>query len=169
MKNYCILIYIAVVSVSCSPTRIYFVRHAEKSLDVKVDPPLTPEGAARAAELANILKGKGILSIYSTKTTRTATTAQPLAEKLGIPIRFYSHDTMPRFLYTLLASGETALVVGHSNTVLKMISELELSPSQKEIPDSVYDNLYIVSLKNRNSRSGYRLLLKETTFGKPSR
>lgn len=169
MKNYIILLFIMFIGASCSPTKIYFVRHAEKSLEIKNDPPLTPEGVARAEDLANTLKRKGIQRIYSTKTVRTASTAQPLADELGIPIRFYSHDTMPRFLYTLLAGSETALVIGHSNTVLKMISELELTPSKKEIPDNEYDNLYIVSLKNRNSRSGYRLFLKETTYGKSSK
>jgi phosphohistidine phosphatase SixA len=153
---------------SCSTAKIFFVRHAEKSLTVKNDPPLTPEGEQRALELEKVLKRKKIKHIYSTKTTRTITTAKPLAESLSLPITYYAHDTMPKFLYRMLESGENALVVGHSNTVLKMIEELELRPSKKEIPDDEYDNLFVVYLKSKNGRGGYSLQLKELKFGAPS-
>jgi hypothetical protein len=153
---------------SCSSARIYFVRHAEKSLTVKTDPPLTPEGEQRAMDLEKTLKGKKIKKIYSTKTNRTTSTAKPLAESLSIPILYYAHDTMPKFLYSILESGENALVVGHSNTVLTMIQELELKPSKNEIPDTEYDNLYVVYLKNKNGRGGFTLRLKEMKYGKSS-
>jgi phosphohistidine phosphatase SixA len=153
---------------SCSTAKIFFVRHAEKSLTVKNDPPLTPEGEQRALELEKFLKRKKIKHIYSTKTNRTITTAKPLAESLSLPITYYAHDTMPKFLYRMLESGDNALVVGHSNTVLKMIEELELRPSKKEIPDDEYDNLFVVYLKSKNGRGGYSLQLKELKFGAPS-
>jgi bisphosphoglycerate-dependent phosphoglycerate mutase len=75
---------------------------------------------------------------------------------------------MPKFLYSILESGENALVVGHSNTVLTMIQELELKPSKNEIPDTEYDNLYVVYLKNKNGRGGFTLRLKEMKYGKSS-
>lgn len=159
---------IAISFFSCSTAKIFFVRHAEKSLAVKNDPPLTPEGEKRALELERVLKGKKIKHIYSTKTNRTVSTAKPLAESLSLPISYYAHDTMPKFLYRMLESGENALVVGHSNTVLKMIEELDLRPSKKEIPDAEYDNLFVVYLKSKNGRGGYSLLLKELKFGAPS-
>ncbi len=159
---------IAISFFSCSTAKIFFVRHAEKSLAVKNDPPLTPEGEKRALELERVLKGKKIKHIYSTRTNRTVSTAKPLAESLSLPISYYAHDTMPKFLYRMLESGENALVVGHSNTVLKMIEELDLRPSKKEIPDAEYDNLFVVYLKSKNGRGGYSLRLKELKFGAPS-
>jgi broad specificity phosphatase PhoE len=153
---------------SCSTAKIYFVRHGEKSLTVKVDPPLSAEGEQRALDLKNLLKNKKIKRIYSTNTLRTISTAKPLATFLSIPIGQYAQDTMPKFLYSLLESGENTLVVGHSNTVLKMVQELELVPSKKEIPDNEYDNLYVVYLKSKNGGGGYVLRLKELKFGKPS-
>ncbi|MEY3060012.1 MAG: hypothetical protein RL000_1364, partial [Bacteroidota bacterium] len=130
MKSLQILLVslIAISFFSCSTAKIFFVRHAEKSLAVKNDPPLTPEGEKRAIELEKILKGKKIKHIYSTQTNRTISTAKPLAESLSLPISYYAHDTMPKFLYRMLESGDNALVVGHSNTVLKMIEELDLRP-----------------------------------------
>lgn len=153
---------------SCSTPKIFIVRHAEKSLTIKNDPPLTPEGEKRALDLERVLRGKKIKHIYSTPTNRTVSTAKPLAESLALPISYYVHDTMPKFLYRMLESGENALVVGHSNTVLKMIEELDLRPSKKEIPDAEYDNLFVVYLKSKNGRGGYSLYLKELKYGTPS-
>lgn len=163
-----VLLFLIVSLCSCSSARIFFVRHAEKSILSKIDPPLTPEGEQRAKELERILQGKKIKHIYSTQTTRTISTAKPLAQKTKVPIEYYTHDTMPKFLYRVLEAGENALVVGHSNTVIKMIEELELRPSKREIPDYEYDNLFVVSLKNKNGRGGYSLKLKELKFGAPS-
>lgn len=161
-----VLIFISLVS--CSSSKIFFVRHAEKSIVTKIDPPLTPEGEQRAIDLARTLKGRNIKHIYSTQTTRTVSTAKPLSKELSIPIDLYAHDTMPKFLYRLLESGENAVVVGHSNTVLKMIEGLDLQPSKKEIPDAEYDNLFVVYLKRKNGRGGYTLHLKELKYGAPS-
>ena len=163
-----IVTLITVSLFSCSTAKIYFVRHAEKSLTVKNDPPLTPEGEQRALALEKVLQGKKIKYIYSTQTARTINTAKPLSESLSLPITYYSHDTMPKFLYRMLETGDNSLVVGHSNTVLKMIEELGLVPSKKEIPDAEYDNLFVVYLKCKNGRGGYSLKLKELKFGVPS-
>lgn len=151
---------------SCSVSKLYFVRHAEKSLEVKIDPPLTSEGEQRAEELARLLGNKKISSIYSTETKRTLQTGKPLAEKLGISIQPYAMDTMPKFLFRVLNQGQNTLIIGHSNTLIPMLEELELNPSLKEISDQEYDNLYIVILKPQNGRGGYKMQLKETKFGK---
>ncbi len=150
---------------SCSSAKIFFVRHAEKSTATKTDPPLTPEGEQRARDLEKVLRGKKIRHIYSTQTKRTVSTAKPLSEFISVPIEYYTHDTMPKFLYRVLESGENALVVGHSNTVLKMIEELDLRPSKKEIPDNEYDNLFVVYLSSKNGRGGYTLKLRELKYG----
>ncbi len=153
---------------SCSVSRLYFVRHAEKSLEIKTDPPLTAEGVQRSEVLAQLLRNKKISRIYSTETLRTKSTGVPLADKLGIEIRYYGMDTLTKFLFSVLKDERNALIIGHSNTVIRMLEELELKPTIKEIPDQEYDNLYIVSLKPRDGRGGYKMELKETKFGKAS-
>lgn len=153
---------------SCSVSKIYFVRHAEKSLEIMTDPPLTQEGNLRAEELARLLGKKKIRNIYSTQTKRTQDTGKPLADQLGISIQNYSMDTMPKFLFHVLREGQNALIIGHSNTIIPMLEELELNHSVKEISDQEYDNLFIVSLKPHDGRSGYKMQLKETKFGKAS-
>jgi broad specificity phosphatase PhoE len=164
-----VLIVLVILWTSCSTGhRIYFVRHAEKSTQPPRDPDLTDIGKQRAESLSRILRSKGVNSIYSTDTRRTRQTAEPLSRLQGIPIQLYSNDTAQRFLYQLLDREQSALVVGHSNTVLSMLKGLGLTPSIKEIPDGDYDNLFVVLQRQRNGRAGYRLQLKERTYGRKS-
>jgi broad specificity phosphatase PhoE len=157
------------LSAGCSTGhRIYFVRHAEKSAAPAKDPDLTEAGQQRAEQLARMLQNRGIGAIYSTDTRRTRQTAGPLGQKTGLPILLYSNDTTQRFLYHLLDREQNSLVVGHSNTVIRMLLELGLKPSKSEIPDNDYDTLFIVSQRYRNGRAGYRLHLKERTYGRKS-
>ena len=164
-----VLIVLVILWTSCTTGhRLYFVRHAEKSTQPPGDPDLTEAGMLRAESLSRLLKSRNIGSIFSTDTRRTRQTAGPISRELGIPIQLYSNDTAQRFLYQLLDREQSALVVGHSNTVLSMLKELGLIPSIKEIPDGDYDNLFVVLQRQRNGRAGYRLQLKERTYGRKS-
>lgn len=153
----------------CSPTtRLYFVRHGEKSTSPQGDPDLSEQGRQRAEALSRILKRQEIRAIYSTDTRRTRQTAGPLSEAIGVPVLTYRQDTVQRFLYRLLDEERNALVVGHSNTVLPMIRELGLEPSRREIADNEYDNLFIVVMKPKNGPGGHNLTLRERTYGRKS-
>ena len=164
---FCAIIILLIFS-SCGSTRIYIVRHAEKSMDIKNDPPLTAEGKQRAILLSELLRNRKIEKFYSTETIRTISTAKPLADIMNRPIEFYSNDTLPKFIYRVLEDASNTLIVGHSNTILKVLMELELSPSITEVADNEYDKLFIVSLHSRDGLGGYRLSLKETSYGKPA-
>lgn len=164
-----VLCLLLMFSTGCSTGhRIYFVRHAEKSSAPAGDPDLTEAGQQRAEQLSRVLRDKGIRAIFSTNTRRTRQTAGPVSLQTGVPIVLYSNDTTSRFLYRLLELEQPSLVVGHSNTVLQMLRELGLRPSMTEIPDNDYDNLFIVTQRLQNGRAGYRLHLKERTYGRKS-
>lgn len=164
-----LMLLLAFCVVGCSPTtRLYFVRHAEKSTVPAGDPDLTEAGRQRAEVLARILKRHEIGAIHSTDTRRTRQTAAPLSEAIGVPILLYKPDTVQRFLYALMDAERNALVVGHSNTVLEMIRSIGLEPSKKEIGDFEYDNLFVVVMKPKNGPGGYDLNLRERTYGKKS-
>jgi phosphohistidine phosphatase SixA len=152
--------------VSCNPaTRLYFVRHAEKSSMPAGDPDLSVAGRERAEALAQQLLDKEIRAIHVTETRRSRQTAEPLSVQAGIPLTAYSADTIHRFLFQLLEADRNALVVGHSNTVLGMLRELGLKPSQEALSDSDYGGLWVVLQKEKEGRGGYRLSLKERTYG----
>lgn len=159
---------LALILVNCATTKIYLVRHAEKAAQPVNDPPLTAAGQQRAMALLDSLEDNNIHYIYSTNTIRTRTTAEPLSQKLRVPIQPYGTDTlweMARHL-TKLKKGN-ALVVGHSNTLLPLLDQFPVTHQKKTIPDSDYDNLFVVTVKKRLLRPAL-IRLQEKTYGEPA-
>ena len=168
MSRTLLMLVIATLFAQCHSTRIYIVRHAEKSTMPAGDPDLTAEGRARAQALADLLRDKDIRQIYSTETRRTRQTAEPLSLQVGVPVAPYANDTLLKFLYRVLDAEQNTVIVGHSNTVLKMLDEWSLSLAKQDIPDNDYDNLFVISAKPKNGPGGYKLRLKERTYGRKS-
>ncbi len=75
---------------SQATTTIIFVRHAEQTSHEEADPSLSEAGQRRVAELTRQLADAdvvaGIDAIYSTALKRATETAEPLADRLGLPI-----------------------------------------------------------------------------------
>lgn len=144
---------------SCT-TRLYFVRHAEKRNNTDTTS-LSPLGQERAKALSELLIKASIDSIYATKYIRTQQTAQPLAHAIHKPIIIYNLDSLSEFSQKLVnQKGKNILVIGHSNTVPRMIQLL--TGERVEIQDNDFDNLFIVSI--------YRFLkteikLSQKTYG----
>ena len=126
-------------------TTVYLVRHAEKS-SVGKDPALTNAGRQRALELARQLQGAGIDAIYSTDFARTRQTAAPLAEQLGLEIRFYDWNRMDELASTLILTGGRYLVVGHSDTTPELVATLGGEPGPAIDEPGEHDRLYVVSI-----------------------
>ena len=139
----------------------YIVCHAEKETGIDPatmkafsDPPLSPAGEERALKLKEILGSRNIKHIYSTNTLRTVSTAKPLKELyLGMPVNLYSSkpDSLDFFIGRLKSINKgDVLVVGHSNTVDDIVNKLcgEVKVP-KDLPDSEYDNLYVVKKKGK--------------------
>jgi phosphohistidine phosphatase SixA len=150
---------------SCSETKIYLVRHAEKGTTPSLqDPDLTDSGRQRAVDLANLLKRKSIQTIYSTHFRRTIQTATPLKDSLNQTIHFYATDTLGKFIVKTVGIRSNALVVSHSNKILPMLDTLHLHHTISLIPENDFDNLFIITVKRRWF-SRVRLSLFETTYG----
>lgn len=123
---------------------IYLVRHAEKNAEGG-DPALTDAGTARAEALADLLEGEGVEAVWSSDYVRTRSTAKPLADRLGVDVRTYDPSDLPGFAQTLKARGETALVVGHSNTTPALSALLGGEPGNEIDEAGEYDRLYVLS------------------------
>jgi len=128
-------------------TTLFLVRHAEKAGTVWEDPPLTPAGAARADELAYILKYVKLDAIYSTPFERTKQTVLTTAKEKGLEVKLYKPNDKD-FLENVLQefSGGTVLIVGHSNTIPRLANELAGQPDFRDLDDATYDNLFITSV-----------------------
>jgi phosphohistidine phosphatase SixA len=140
------------------PTTVILVRHAEKADAPREDPPLTKAGEERSQKLASLLASAGIKAVYTSQFLRTKQTAEPLAKQLGLTIttltiqskksnpREVSEESIRLIVDKIMAhAGDTALVVGHSNSVPDVIKMLggDVVPV---IDEKRFDDLFIVTI-----------------------
>jgi phosphohistidine phosphatase SixA len=138
--------------VSCSTpwqeegaTVVFLVRHAEEADADTDDPPLSPEGAARAANLAQLLRDARISHLHSTRTLRTLETARPVGEVAGIDVEVYDARNLEALTSTIRSAPGRHLVVGHSNTTPTAVRLLGGEPGGP-IEEWEHDRLYILTL-----------------------
>ncbi len=135
-------------------TTVYLVRHAEKQTQDKKnqDPSLNQLGKQRAEDLKTYLAEEKIGYIFTTPYKRNQETAAPLAKHLDLGIEFYeAHDTA--FLTKRVKQelvGKRILIVGHSNTVIKIAEALGAKLSLKELQEEDYD--FIIQLKIKGDK-----------------
>ena len=146
-------------------TTLILVRHAEKIIDPNnTDVDLNADGQARAQELVRMFGDAGINAIYATQYKRTQETVKPLADRLGLPINQVNAKNTGDLLAQIRAqrSGQTIFIAGHNNTVPEIIAAAG-GPQYEIIPESEYDNLFIVTIY----RTGKAKVVK-MKYGKPS-
>lgn len=123
------------------PAAIYLVRHGEKQTTGK-DPELTVQGKARAQNVAAMLRKAGIEAVFSSQTTRTVQTAQPMAHVAGVEVQTYDPSKPEAMVSKLKAlKGGAVLVVGHSNTLPALVRMFGGAPGT-DIADEEFDRVY---------------------------
>jgi len=138
----------------------YLVRHAEKDTTIKDEPPLTTEGLARAAKIADILRGTRVDAIYSTITMRTMFTVDSLADIKAMKILPYDNKTLKDLLETVKKSTvyNRIFIVGHSNTIPSITNTLAgRDIFTKTFDDSDYGNFVVVVEKKSGEADVYTL------------
>ncbi|WP_187271137.1 SixA phosphatase family protein [Neolewinella aurantiaca] len=137
-------------------TVIFLSRHAEKAEGE--DPELLPAGEARAERIAQHLSVFDFSAVYATDFVRTRATAAPIAREAGVAVQTYSADASPETLtkeWLTKHRGETIFVVGHSNTIPKLVNTLIGTEKYQDIDDDDYDGLFRVSVK-ADGKAGVR-------------
>ena len=136
------------------PVKIYIVRHAEKEFGI--DPVLTAAGRKRAGDLMRRLKNENIQAIFVTQYLRTQMTADSMRMLLHIDTLHYLADTVCNGLLNKITDhhfSKAILIIGHSNTIPKIIRKLGVSNyPQANIPDNEFDNLFLLRYKNHHVR-----------------
>jgi len=129
----------------------YLVRHAEKQKGGN-DPALLPEGTERAKKLATILADIKLDMVCSSPYKRTQATASPTAETQNLKITNYSQRQADQsvFFTDLINNnpGSRVLVVGHSNTIPKLLNHFKGSDVYDNISEDEYNNFFIVAVKD---------------------
>ena len=132
---------------------VILVRHAEKNIEPEnKDPDLSPAGLARAQELVRIFGNTGITAIYATQFKRTQQTVKPLADKLGLPVTPVEAKRTTDLVKQIRArnTGGVIFIAGHNNSVPEIIAALG-GPQLPIIPETEYDNLFILTVKGDGS------------------
>lgn len=129
---------------------IYLIRHAEKVTDTgEDDPPLLPEGEARAERTAELLKDVRIDRIYSTPYQRNMATIAPLARNHKVSIKQYEwHDWMP-MINEIRANQidlQTVVICGHGDNLLPMIEAMGCKPAMDSLGAYQHDVYFEVLL-----------------------
>lgn len=141
-------------------TTIYIIRHAEKAGNNK-NSGLTAAGKERAKSWAAYFKDKDIKHFYFTDAQRTVDTGMPVMVTAGmgntdnhvpgtttqITSEIYDPATLSLKDIAAKSIGENILIVGHSNTIAGNINKLLRKNIYKDIPETQYDNLYIIKIK----------------------
>jgi len=139
-----------------TPMTVILVRHAEKKVvpPENKDPDISVEGERRAAELVKMFSDSGIGAIYATQYKRTQQTVKPLSDKLGIPVTKIEAKDTAELVKQIRAqkAGQVVIIAGHNNTVPEIIAALG-GPKMPIIPETQYDNLFILNLGADGSAS----------------
>jgi phosphohistidine phosphatase SixA len=130
-------------------TTVYLVRHAEKDpASDPADPGLTAVGEVRAQALSRLLVRRRPAALFTTDTKRTRATLAPLAAATGLEPQVYDAKATTALAVRIRQEylGKAVVVVGHSNTLLPLITSLGGTPPVEEIGDQDYDYLFTVHI-----------------------
>jgi broad specificity phosphatase PhoE len=133
------------------PITVLCLRHAEKAAEPRDDPGLTPEGDARARELAALLARSGATHLFASELARAQATLAPLAAELALETRVRPAGASSALALELraLSPGSVAVVAGHSNTIPELVAALGGSARDLEagrLRDGEFDRLFIVTI-----------------------
>lgn len=129
-------------------TTVILVRHAEKKIEPEnPDPDLAPEGFERAQEIARVFADSGINVIYATQYKRTQQTVKPLSDRTGVTVSLLDSKQTDELVSRIQTThrGQTIFIAGHNNSVPAIVTMLS-GETYPLIPESEYDNLYVVTI-----------------------
>lgn len=126
---------------------IYLVRHAEKDLTDTIDnPPLTPEGEARAQRLMAEFESIHLDQIFSTRYERNVKTVEPLAKSKKVAIEPYEWKEYEGLIKKIKEGNSTSILIcGHGDNLIPMIVLLGGKSPLEELGHSEYDKLFKIT------------------------
>lgn len=128
-------------------TTVILIRHAEKSEDGSIDPPLTTNGMARAKELVHVAGNANIAGIYASDAIRSRQTVADLSAQLHLKPIIYPYIKPGNFDAKADVfrnySGQTVLIAGHTDNIPSIIQSFNADPSTCPL-DAKFDNLCIL-------------------------
>ncbi len=125
-------------------TLVVVVRAAEKDPGTIADPPISPEGEARAQRLAHLFgdsrPGGGLDAIYVSEDRRAQQTIAPLVERLRVTAQTFSPDAAAGVVRAAVRahSGGAVLVVAGGPAYAKVLQSMGIETNVGDEPDVAY-------------------------------
>jgi len=137
---------------TAATTVVFLVRPVEKNVGTIDDPPISPEGEARAERVAHMfgdeVRGAGRLDgIYESADRRAEQTAAPLVERMHrSPVVFRAAEARTTAARALREhAGGTILIIASGAALPQMVQELTGNPLADAAADDA-DVIYVVSV-----------------------
>lgn len=124
------------------PPVIYVMRHLER--DAGRDPDLNAVGVANAERLAMWFRRDPPRAIYVTQFKRARQTAVPLAARLRVTPVSYDANAPEPMLTAVRAARHPVLIVGHSNTVPRLVEALGGPKATGDLADTDYGRIWVL-------------------------
>jgi hypothetical protein len=137
---------------SQATTTVIFARYADLMAVDSANPGLSPAGGRRAQELARVVGDidviAGVDAIFATQFRNTQETAQPISERLQLPVQVFDVADTRGLEEKILTEykGRIVLVITDREALPQLIRHFHGSKRLPPIADSEHDNLYIVSI-----------------------
>ena len=132
----------------------YLIRHAEKDRTDPNDenPSLNIDGLKRAGRWAAYFEPIQIDQIYMTDYIRTKQTISMIAQQKNITPKLYDPHNINLEEFLKETNGKTVLIVGHSNTIPKLVNTLIGKEEYPEMDDSDNSTLFKVTINGNNKK-----------------
>ncbi|MBX2992484.1 MAG: histidine phosphatase family protein [Bacteroidetes bacterium] len=142
-------------------TTVILVRHAERLNDTDTTS-ISEAGLERAEQLAHTLHSYPLKRIFVSEKHRTLQTATATASLFNIRPSHIAANNIRGFADSVKAQrGDAILIVGHSDTVPKIIAKLGIS-SPPAIDTSDFDDIFVVTVFR------FRSTMVHLKYGPPS-
>lgn len=135
-------------------TTYYLIRHAEKvrTDPNDQDPALDIKGMVRAKGWATYFEPIQIDKIYITKYIRTKQTASLIAQQKQVSPTQYDPNTIYSDNFLKETNGKHILIVGHSNTIPKLVNKLIGEEKFQDMDDSDNSTLFKVTINGNDKK-----------------
>jgi broad specificity phosphatase PhoE len=154
-----LFLFSQVLLAQANVTTLYFIRHAEK-VDNSQNPDLAEAGKIRAERWRTIFGDIALSAVYSTDLKRTLQTAVPVSLSKKLAAILYNPKSLDLDLFLKDNRGQTVLIVGHSNSTPELINKIIKEKKYENIPETVFGNLYIITIADEKVVSSQLLKLE---------
>ncbi len=158
MKLLAILMAATLSATTAAAQTVIVVRHADRA----AGDDLVAAGLQRAQDLKASLAAAGVTMVITSDTQRARLTGAPTAEATHAQVRELAEPAAIAAAVRAAPPASTVLVVGHSNTVPKIVEALGGPAGLPELGAACFDAMFVIQL------GGPKPKVVQTRYGAPS-